>query len=212
MITIKTFILNPFQENTYILSDDSGESIIIDPGCYSETEKNEIDNYFKTKNLRCTKMVFTHGHVDHILGSAHVAIKYKPEILIHKNDAFLLNEAQKHGIIFGFNVEQPPMPTKYLVENDEIYFGNSYLKVLQVPGHSPGSIALFSEKQKFVIVGDVLFKGSIGRTDLPQGDYDQLMNSIFNKLMVLPPDTIVYPGHGPSTSIHEEAISNPFLG
>jgi hydroxyacylglutathione hydrolase len=211
MITIKLFIFNPFQENTYVLHDQSGECIVVDAGCYENQEKLQLDEYLSDHNLKCTKLINTHGHVDHVLGNAHISSKYNPEIIIHKKDDFLLTEAKKHGIIFGFNVEQPPIPTSYVDDGSTITFGESTLQILHVPGHSPGSIALYSPEQKFVITGDVLFKGSIGRTDLPGGNYDHLMDSIFNKLMTLPPETMVYPGHGPSTSIHEEALSNPFL-
>jgi len=212
MITLKTFVFNPFQENTYILHDETKECIIIDAGCYEDFEKEELDNYITKNGLHCVKLVNTHCHVDHVLGSAHVKAKYNPEIIVNKHDAFLINDAKKHGVVFGFNVEQPPQPDSYIDAGDEIKFGNSTLQVLFVPGHSPGSIALYSQTDNFIITGDVLFKGSIGRTDLPGGDYDQLMENIITKLMTLPPDTVVFPGHGPSTTIHEEALSNPFLG
>lgn len=211
MIKIKTFVFNPFQENTYILSDETGECIIIDPGCYEPDEKETLSNYITENKLTCKMLVNTHCHIDHILGNAYVESLYKPAIAVHTEDAFLLTEANKYAQIFGFTVEQPPKPTLLLQENEVIKFGVSTLKVLHVPGHSPGSIALYSSDQNFVIVGDVLFKGSIGRTDLAKGDYDALRKSIFTKLMVLPPDTIVFPGHGPKTTIHEEALSNPFL-
>jgi glyoxylase-like metal-dependent hydrolase (beta-lactamase superfamily II) len=211
MIKIKTFIFNPFQENTYLLSDETRECIIIDPGCYDPDEKKILSDYIAENNLKCKMLVNTHCHIDHILGNAYVDSLYKPSIATHTEDAFLLNEANKYAQIFGFTVEQPPKPTIQLQDNAEIKFGESTLKVLHVPGHSPGSVALYSPDQNFVIVGDVLFKGSIGRTDLAKGDYDKLRESIFTKLMTLPPDTIVFPGHGPKTSIHEEALSNPFL-
>jgi glyoxylase-like metal-dependent hydrolase (beta-lactamase superfamily II) len=212
MITLKQFVFNPFQENTFVLHDQTGECVIIDAGCYDDNEKQQLKKYISDNNLRCVKLIDTHGHVDHVLGNAFIKQTFNPEIIIHKEDEHLLNEAQKHGIIFGFNVEQPPMPTSYIADGDIIKFGDSSLNVLFVPGHSPGSVALYSQDQNFVIVGDVLFKGSIGRTDLPGGNYDTLMDSIFNKLMKLPPETTVYPGHGPYTTIHEEALSNPFLG
>lgn len=211
MITVKIFVFNPFQENTYLLHDESGECVIIDAGCYHSNEKKQLDEYIHKQNLTCKKLVNTHCHVDHILGNAYIAKTYQPEIFSHKDDSYLIDEAAEHGQIFGFNVEDPPAPTQYLADNSELHFGNSVLKVFHVPGHSPGSIALYSPDQNFIIVGDVLFKGSIGRTDLSGGDYDQLMKSIFTRLMTLPPNTVVYPGHGPATTIHEEALSNPFL-
>jgi glyoxylase-like metal-dependent hydrolase (beta-lactamase superfamily II) len=204
-------VFNAFQENTYLLYDQTGECILVDAGCYSPEEKTAIDNFLLSNKVRLTKLINTHCHVDHVLGMAYLAEKYKPEIWAHQDDLKLLTEARKHGIIFGFDVEQPPVATGYLEEGKDIVFGNSRLQVFHVPGHSPGSVALYSREANFVIVGDVLFKGSIGRTDLPGGNYDQLMKSIFTKLMSLPPDTVVYSGHGPSTTIHEEALSNPFL-
>lgn len=212
MIRIKIFVFNPFQENTFVLSDETGECVIIDPGCNNQNEKDSLREYITSNGLTCKKLINTHGHVDHVLGNAFVAEAYHPEMLIHKDDAFLLDEAPEHGRIFGFDVEMPPQPTAFAEEGQTIPFGNSELHILHVPGHSPGSIALYCKEQNFVIAGDVLFKGSIGRTDLAGGDYDQIMKSIFSKLMTLPQDTIVYPGHGPSTTIHEEALSNPFLG
>jgi len=178
MITIKIFVFNPFQENTFVLHDETGECVVIDAGCYESHEKTEISNYITNNKLRCIKLIHTHCHVDHVLGNAYIASTYKPEIIAHKSDEFLINNAQKHGIVFGFNVEQPLLPDSYIDENSEIKFGNSTMQVFHVPGHSPGSVALYSLEQNFVIVGDVLFKGSIGRTDLPGGDYDMLINSI----------------------------------
>jgi glyoxylase-like metal-dependent hydrolase (beta-lactamase superfamily II) len=211
MITIKTFVFNPFQENTFVLHDETGECIIVDAGCYEPQERTKISNYISDNNLTCIKLIHTHCHVDHVLGNAYIVSKYKPEIIAHKSDEFLITDSKKHGIVFGFTVEQPFYATNYVEEGTDITFGNSYLQVLHVPGHSPGSLAFYSPQQHFVITGDVLFKGSIGRTDLPGGNYDLLMDSISKKLMSLPPDTIVFPGHGPATTIHEEALSNPFL-
>jgi hydroxyacylglutathione hydrolase len=211
MIKIKTFIFNPFQENTYLLSDETGDCIIIDPGCYDPDEKKTLSDYIAQNNLKCKILVNTHCHIDHILGNAYIESLYHPEIAAHNNDVFLLDDANKYAQIFGFVVDQPPAPTMFLKENTELKFGNSTLKILHVPGHSPGSIALYSPEQNFVIVGDVLFRGSIGRTDLTKGNYDHLLESIYKKLMTLPPDTVVFSGHGPKTTIHEEALSNPFL-
>lgn len=211
MIKIKIFVFNPFQENTFVLSDETSECIIVDPGCYSLQEKNALDDYITSNTLKPVKIISTHGHVDHVLGTRHLVSKYSVPFEIHENDQQLLNDAQKLGVAFGFNVEEPPSVSSYLLENTNVEFGESKLQILHVPGHSPGSVALFCAEQKFVIVGDVLFKGSIGRTDLPGGSYDMLMKSIFSKLMTLPEDTEVFPGHGPATTIHDEALSNPFL-
>lgn len=211
MITVKLFVFNPFQVNCYVLSDETGECIVVDAACYTETEKATLVQYIESQGLKLVKLVNTHGHVDHLLGLRHLSDKFGVGFAINDADIKLVTEAQKHGVIFGFDVEEPPVVTEYLTEGKDVTFGNSILKTFFVPGHSPGSIAFYSPEQHFVITGDVLFAGSIGRTDLPGGDYDQLMNSIYKKLMVLPPDTEVLPGHGPFSSIHEEALNNPFL-
>jgi hydroxyacylglutathione hydrolase len=211
MIKIKTFVFNAFQVNSFVLSDETGECIIIDAACYTQPEKDALDKYIADNQLKLVKVINTHGHVDHILGNHHVAEKYKVPFAIHQADMVLVNTAAQHGVVFGFAVEEQPEIKEFLSGGTDVTFGKSRLKTLFVPGHSPGSLAYYSPEQKFVIVGDVLFKGSIGRTDLPGGDYDQLMESILGKLMNLPDDTLVWPGHGPSTSIHEEALSNPFL-
>ena len=202
MIKIKNFSFNAFQVNTYIISDQTSECVIIDAACYTPDEKNIIDQYISDQKLTPVKLINTHCHVDHVLGMKHFVEKYKIEAEVHEADIKLLANANKYGIVFGFDVEEPPVITSYLSENKNITFGNSVLKVFHVPGHSPGSVAFYNPEQKFVITGDVLFKGSIGRTDLPGGDYDQIMQSIYKKLMVLPPETEVLPGHGPSTTIH----------
>ncbi len=211
MISIKIFVFNPIQENTFVLSDETGKCIIIDAGCYTKEEKKTLELYISSNKLIPEKLVFTHCHFDHVLGSRFIYNKYKPSVEAHKLDLPILSNAYNHGLMHGMDVEDPAGIDVYLDEDKDVRFGNSVLEILHVPGHSPGSIALYCKDQNFIIVGDVLFKGSIGRTDTPSGNYDQLMNSIFTKLMVLPPATIVYPGHGPSTTIHEEALSNPFL-
>jgi hydroxyacylglutathione hydrolase len=211
MIKIKTFVFNPFQENTYVLSDDSGECIIVDAGCYGNSEFESLVNYIESNHLKPVKLVNTHCHVDHVLGISAFMKRYNVSFETNQKEVPFLEDAKVHGKVFGFQVEQPPLPTHYLVDEEELKFGNSVLKILEVPGHSLGSIAFYSAEDKFVIVGDVLFKGSIGRTDLPTGDYDQLMKSIFSKLMVLDHATVVLPGHGPYTTLGEELLSNPFL-
>lgn len=211
MIKIKTLVFNPFQENTYLLSDETNECVIVDAGCYTSQEFDLLVNYLEKNSLQPVKLVNTHCHVDHVLGISRLMEKYSIPFEAHKNEDPILANAVTHGKVFGFELEQPPFPTKYINEGDEIKVGNSTLKVLEVPGHSQGSVALYSSEGEFVIVGDVLFRGSIGRTDLPGGDYDQLINSIYKKLLVLDRSTVVYPGHGPSSTIGQEIMTNPFL-
>ncbi len=211
MTKVYTFTFNPFQENTYLLTDETGECIVIDPGCYFEDEKSNFANFISTNKFRPVKIINTHCHVDHILGNAFLANKYNIPIAANIEDEFLLQNAGEHGKLFGFEVDKSPSIATYLKDGENLKFGNTVLKVFHVPGHSPGSIALYCEEQKFVITGDVLFNGSIGRTDLPGGDYATLINSIKSKLISLGDNVIVYPGHGPSTSIEKERRANPFL-
>jgi hydroxyacylglutathione hydrolase len=211
MITLHTFVFNPFQENTFVLADSSGECIIIDAGCYSEEEKHHLTEFISSKNYRPVKLVNTHCHVDHLLGNAYLHATYQILLEAAQADEFLLENAVEHGSMFGFHVETPPAISRYLSEGEELIFGKSALKVIELPGHSPGSIGLFSPEQKFLIAGDVLFQGSIGRTDLPGGDFNTLINSIERKILPLGDEVTVWPGHGPSTSIGQERMHNPFL-
>ncbi len=212
MIKTEKFVFNPFQENTYLLYDETGQCIVVDPGCQDEEECNKLVRYIDEGGLEMAMIVNTHCHVDHILGSSFLFNRYKSGFAVHGDDLFLLENAVDHALMFGFKLEEPPSPDTILSDNDEIAVGNSRLKVLHVPGHSPGSIALYSESGKFVLTGDLLFSGGIGRTDLPGGDYDTILKSIKEKILVLPEDVTVMPGHGSYTTVGDERRSNPFLG
>ena len=211
MIKITSFCFNPFEENTFILADESGDSVIIDPGCYEEHEKTKLADYISKNKLNPVKLLNTHAHLDHILGNNYVSGKYKLELEMHAADVDLLRSAPVYGQIWGIESEPSPDPSKLLKEGDIIKFGNSELKVLYTPGHSKGSITFYCEKEKFVIAGDVLFHRSIGRTDLPGGDHPELIRNIKEKLLPLGDDAKVYCGHGPETSIRAEKKYNPFL-
>lgn len=211
MITIKNFVFNSFQENTYVLYDETKECVIIDAGCYFEGEQQALKSFINENDLKPVKLLNTHCHVDHLFGNKYVADEFQLSVTAHKEDAFLIDNAVAHGMSFGITVDQPPQVGDFVEEEDEITFGNSKLKVLHVPGHSPGGLAFYNEEQKFVFVGDSLFAGSIGRTDLPAGDYDTLIGSIKSKLMSLGDDVVVYTGHGPATTIGDERKNNPFL-
>ncbi len=211
MINIKTFVHNPFQENTYLLWDESSSCILVDPGSYLATEKEEVLNFIRDHNLVLQKLVCTHGHIDHILGSSFFSEIFKVSLEYHPEEKYLIEHAQEYAENYGFTFDKLPYLAPILMEGGEVSFGNSRLEVFHVPGHSKGSVALFSPDDRFVLVGDVLFKQSIGRTDLPGGDYDILMQSISQKLLSLPPKTIVYPGHGPATTIAEELEQNDFI-
>ena len=182
MITIKTFTFNPFQENTYVLFDETNECIIIDPGCYSNLERKELADFIARRELKPVRLLNTHCHLDHVFGNGFVAEKYNLKLEINKNDQPVLDSYLTVASIYNLNAEPSPAPTVFLNEGNLIEFGKSSLEILFTPGHSPGSITFYNQKQKFMIAGDVLFYGSIGRSDFPGGDLDTLMKSIKTKL------------------------------
>jgi hydroxyacylglutathione hydrolase len=212
MLRVQVFVFGPFQENTYVLYDESKEAVIIDPGCYEESEKTELTEFVRSNQLKVMMLLNTHCHIDHVLGNAFVRQTYNIKLHIHRNDEPVLKAVRVYAPNYGFHLYQEASADAYLAEGDEVAFGHQKFKVLFVPGHSPGHIVFYNEKEKIVIGGDVLFKNSIGRTDLPGGDADTLINSIHQKLFTLPDDVTVFPGHGPSTTIGFEKVSNPFCG
>jgi len=211
-MTIKTFTFNPFQENTYLVYDETNEAVIIDAGCLQNAEKQSIKKFLDDNKLILKRVINTHLHLDHQFGNKFIYNSYgiKPEASIE--DEFLLDNVIAQARSFGLPIEEDAQDLGgYITENQEIKFGNSTLVSIHVPGHSPGSLAFYSEKDGALFSGDVLFQGSIGRTDLPQGDYATLILSITKKLLPLPDSTIVYCGHGPSTTIGFEKKNNPYL-
>jgi len=211
MITLKRFAFNPFQVNTYVLSDETGMCIIIDPGMQGVAEEKEIAEYITTNKLKPVMLLLTHAHIDHIVGNSFIADKYNLPLTAHKDCVPFLTNAIAHASTFGLTLNKVKDIDNFIDEDKDIKFGHSSLKVLFTPGHANGSLCFYSKEDKFVITGDVLFNQSIGRTDLQTGDYDLLQNSIWKKLFTLPDDTIVYPGHGPETSIGFEKVNNPFV-
>jgi len=209
---IKSFTFNPFQENTYVVYDDTKECIIIDPGCYTDKERDELRRFITSEGLKPVKLINTHCHIDHVLGNKFTSELWDLELYMHKEDLPLLENAGNIGKMYGFeDYEGSPYPKHFLAQDDTLTFGESSFKILFTPGHAPGHICLYSKKNNLLIAGDVLFNRSIGRTDLPGGDYNTLIKSIKTKLLPLDENTIVYCGHGPSTSIGKEKMSNPFL-
>jgi hydroxyacylglutathione hydrolase len=211
MIKVTTFVFNAFQENTYILQDETSECVIIDPGFGSQGEKTELADFIVSAGLKPVAVLNTHCHIDHILGCAELQKDYNIPFYIQRMEAELLNSASVYATYFGLEIKAVPVPDNFLDEGDEYQFGKSSLSVFHVPGHSPGSICFYSIKDKFVVTGDVLFRGSIGRTDLPGGDYNALIKNIKTKLLILPREVLVFPGHGPTTNIGHESDTNPFL-
>jgi hydroxyacylglutathione hydrolase len=210
MIKVHKLTYNPFQENTYILSDETHEAVIIDPGCYERAEQNHLVQYIEANNLKPVMLINTHCHIDHVLGNAFVANTYNLPLGIHKEDLVTLNSIPNYAHVYGFEGYQlSPDPAYFLEEGQEIKFGNSSLKIIFGPGHAPGHVAFFSAADKFVINGDILFSGSFGRVDLPGGNFQTLKKTILEKMFALPDDTIVYCGHGPETKIGIEKKTNP---
>ncbi|MDH5400679.1 MAG: MBL fold metallo-hydrolase [Cyclobacteriaceae bacterium] len=210
MIKIKTFVFNPFMENTYLVYDETGETLVIDPGCYQKEEEEELQKYIADNDLKVVRLINTHCHIDHVLGNQFIKDLYGVNLSIHKKDEETLRSVKVYAPNYGFQHFVESEQDDYLAEDDVVSFGNSQFKVMFVPGHAPGHIALYNEEEKIVIGGDVLFNGSIGRTDLPGGDFDTLINSIHTQLFKLGDDTVVYCGHGENTTIGAEKRSNPY--
>jgi hydroxyacylglutathione hydrolase len=210
MLSIKSFVFNPFSENTYIVFDESKEAVIIDPGCYEQKEQRELLQYITNQQLCVKYLLNTHGHIDHVLGNDFVKENFKVPLFIHRQEEKVLLAVKTYASNYGFAKYKETTPDQYLAEGDLIAFGNTQWKVLFVPGHSPGHIAFYDEKEKVIFSGDVLFEQSIGRTDLPGGDFNSLIESIQKKLFVLPDEVVVYAGHGSPTQIGKEKITNPY--
>lgn len=211
MLKIKSFAFNPFQTNTYILSDESGEAVVIDPSFAQTQEEQLFDEYLTKNNLKLVGAYNTHLHFDHCFGAGYLKKKYDLGYAAHPAGIQFINGAARQASVYGLQISEIEAPSMEITENDTIKFGNSELRILDTPGHANGSLCFVSDSDRIVITGDVLFRESIGRTDLPTGDLDLLLDSIHNKLFVLDGDFKVYPGHGPSTTIAEEISGNPFL-
>lgn len=210
-LTVHTLTFNPFQENTYVISAPSGECIIIDPGCFDEYEREELVECIDKQKLKPVRLINTHCHIDHVLGNAYVAKTWNLGLEIHKGEIPVLASGVSVSNMYGVPYDPSPLPSSFLAEGDEVVLDGISMKVLLTPGHSPASICLYNQSDGWVIGGDVLFYESIGRTDLPGGDHQTLLKSIRTQLFVLPNETVVYPGHGPSTKIGYEKMFNPFM-
>ena len=210
MLNVAAFTFNPFQENTYVLHDGK-QAILVDPGCSTSAEERELEGWLAENGLEPVRLVLTHAHIDHVLGCAWAHERYALLPELHRDDLPLLRIAPRQGDLYGVPCDPSPEPERFIAEGETIRLNDDELKVLFVPGHAPGHIALYSEAQRFIISGDVLFQGSIGRTDLPGGDYDTLIRSIKEQLLTLGDDVRVYSGHGPETTIGRERRMNSFL-
>jgi len=209
---VNKFVFNSFGVNTYILTDPTtGKCLIIDPACQYHGEETELLGFISGHHLSPVAMVNTHFHIDHILGNTLICNTFNLKPQCHKSSKMLWETAPDFGKVFGIKVEDLIIPTDFIDEGDIISFGNASVQVLYTPGHADGSICLVNHAERYVVSGDVLFRDSIGRTDLPTGNFDTLYQSITTKLFTLPDDFTVYPGHGPETSIGYEKMNNPFL-
>ncbi|MEO6814853.1 MAG: MBL fold metallo-hydrolase [Ginsengibacter sp.] len=211
MFQIKVFTFNPVQENTYLLYNEHKECIIIDPGFYYDHEREELQSFININKLQPKILLNTHCHLDHVFGNKFIAEEYKLILKAHTLEQPVLQLAPASGLMFNLPFDNYTDEIIFLEEGDTVVLRDDELKVIHAPGHSPGSICFYCEKQKFVIGGDVLFKNSIGRTDIPYGSHEDLIRNIKEKLFKLPDDVIVYPGHGPSTNIGEEKRMNSYL-
>ena len=211
-LIVESLTFNPFEENTLIIADTvQKECIIIDPGCFDQPERDELEAFIATSGWKPVRLFNTHCHIDHILGNAFVSGTYGLELEIHQGELPVLNAGKAVAGMYGIPYELSPQPGAFLKEGDIISFGGSEIEVIFAPGHSPASVCFYCKDGGWLIGGDVLFYESIGRTDLPGGDHETLLASIRQKLWPLPGETIVYPGHGPQTTIAHEKMFNPFM-
>lgn len=211
MLQVKLFEFSPIQENTYVLYNEFNECVIIDPGCYFDEEKDRLVAFIEKMKLKPVLLLNTHCHLDHVFGNKFIAEKFNLTLQIHAKEKAVLDFAPASGLMYNMPFDNYVGEFIYLEEGKEISLGEDRLKILLTPGHSPGSLSFYNEKDGFVISGDALFYRSIGRTDLPGGNHEQLLKSIRDHLFTLPDETKVYSGHGPSTTIGEEKKQNPFL-
>ena len=212
MLKIKVFTFSPIQENTYVLYNEKNECLIIDPGCYFPEEQQELKTYIDKNGLIPKMLLNTHCHLDHVFGNKFIAETYNLTLHLHPKEEVVLQFAPTSGLMYDMPFDNYQGEFIFLNEGEKISLGEDELEIIHAPGHSPGSICFYCRAQKFIIGGDVLFNGSIGRTDLPLGDHETLLNSIKQKLFILHDDVIVYNGHGPETMIGNEKKYNPFVG
>ena len=211
MLKIKSFVFSPIQENTYLLYNEFNNCAIIDPGCYFDAEKEQLVGFIQKNGLLPQMLLNTHCHLDHVFGNKYIATTYGLTLQLHEKEKVVLDFAPASGLMYNMPFDNYVGEFIYLKEGDTITIGTDKLTIIEAPGHSPGHVCFYCAQQNFLIGGDVLFNRSIGRTDLPLGNHQTLINSIRQKLFVLPDETVVYSGHGPTTTIGEEKRENPFL-
>lgn len=211
MANVQSFVNNPYQENTYILFDDTRECVIIDPGMDTAGEQNAVVKFIKDNQLKPVLLLNTHCHIDHVLGNRFIFDQYGLKPKFHQGESEVLEAVIAYAPAMGFRYDPSPLPDEYLPETGSVTFGTTTLKLIFAPGHSPAHLCFYDQADNILIGGDVLFRGSIGRSDLPGGNYADLVKNIEEKLFILPDDCTVYPGHGPETTIGFEKEHNPYL-
>lgn len=211
VLKIKSFVFSPIQENTYLLYNEFNQCVIIDPGCYFDAEKEQLTQFITQNNLQPIGLLNTHCHLDHVFGNKYVAETYNLTLQIHPIEEKILAFAPTSGLMYNLPFDNYTGTFTYLQDGDIVKIGEDELQIIEAPGHSPGSICFYCKAQDFLIGGDVLFYRSIGRTDLPGGNHQQLLDSIKQKLFILPNKTMVHSGHGEPTIIGEEKVENPYL-
>jgi len=211
MVQYKRFIVNPLAVNAFVVYDETKEAIIIDGAAIREDEMSKILNFIREENLVVKYIISTHGHFDHVCGNAELKEIFDAPILMNIADNFWVENAEKIGESYGIKIKTPPLPDKYLNDGDKINFGNSEILVFSLPGHSPGSLIFYSKNLSMVFSGDTLFANSIGRTDFPQGNFNTLITGIKDKILSLPKETIVFPGHDVETTVGYEIANNYYF-
>jgi glyoxylase-like metal-dependent hydrolase (beta-lactamase superfamily II) len=208
---VHSFTFSPFLENTYVLADQTGECVIVDPGCYGASEQSQLRDYIREQGLRPVRLLLTHAHLDHIFGNQYVYDTFGLRPELPEAEVTVLEAMPEYAAMFGVEATPSPAPGGYLTPGATTGFGTTELEIISAPGHSPGHVVLYHRASQTLIGGDVLFLGSIGRIDLPGGDEATMMQTLREVILPLPDDVTVYPGHGPSTTIGQERRSNPFL-
>ncbi len=211
-MNVKAFQFNPFMQNTYLVYDETGEAVVIDPGCYFPEEQKVFSEYLSKHSLTLKKVLYTHCHLDHAFGARYIANTYKTvTFYAHKDEQMFIDDAVQHAAMYGLKMEQPPMLDGFIADGEKISFGKTSLTAIHVEGHSKGGICFYVEADKTLFSGDVLFHRSIGRSDFPGGNHEALIKGIKSKLLTLPEDVVVCPGHGDYSLIGNEKAQNPFL-
>ena len=212
MLHIKSFTFNPLQENTYLAYDDHGIAVLIDPGCHNAVERKELEDFVVSNDLKLQHILNTHCHIDHVLGNSWAKLRFGVPLWIHIKEIPVLKSVEVYAPNYGFHSYEPAAADYFLEEGQKFKVGEETLKVLFVPGHAPGHVVFYHEESGQCIAGDTLFRGSVGRTDLPGGDHALLMEKIKTQLLTLPANTTIYSGHGPETKVGFEKVYNPFVG